>query len=324
MRICIFGAGAIGGMVAGALDQAGAKVSVVARGANLKAIRESGLTIASNGIVYCSRIVASDQPSELGPQDLVVVALKAPSLSDFAGLVGPLLHDETAVVFLMNGVPWWYFYAHPGPLNGRRIPLVDPADGVWQAVGPHRAIGGVVRCAAAVVAPGVVQVTSPVRKILVGEPDGTVQKRSDDFRDLLCQGGIDSAVAPDIRDAVWDKLVGNLMDGPLAAVTGARSDQLYSSQICSTIAGEIGHEVIAIGKAMGRRNGVDIDAAIEAGRRRVHLPSIAEDLQRYRRPEIDALLSVPLEWADECEVPVPTLRRFAELVKLRAATSGYY
>jgi 2-dehydropantoate 2-reductase len=324
MRVAIFGAGAIGGLVGAVLHRAGAEVSVVARGAHLEAIRKDSLSVAIDAERWTAPLRASDAPTDLGPQDLVVVAVKAPSLPTVAASIAPLLDAGTAVAFLMNGVPWWYFHGHGGPDEGRRLPLIDPGGTVWDIVGPQRVVGGVVRCAAAVEMPGRIRVTGTVRRMLLGRPDNGLDARLEAFRDLLCAGGIEAAIAPDIRDAIWDKLVGNLMDGPLAMLTGARSDILFANEDCSAVARAIGREAIAIGAAMGRGNGVDVEQAVGSGRSRVHLPSIAEDLRRGRAMEIDALMSVPLAFAAERGVKTPMLDAVVAMAKLRARAAGLY
>ncbi|MBN9076460.1 MAG: hypothetical protein BGN87_23570 [Rhizobiales bacterium 65-79] len=324
MRVAIFGAGAIGGLVGAVLHRAGAEVSVVARGAHLEAIRENGLRIAIDADNWIAPLPASDEPADLGPQDLVVVAVKAPSLPAVAASIAPLLDAETAVAFLMNGVPWWYFHGHGGPDEGRRLPLIDPRGALWDAVGPRRVVGGVVRCAAVVEMPGRIRVTGTVRRILLGRPDNSSDARLKECRDLLAAGGIEAAIAPNIRDAIWDKLVGNLMDGPLAMLTGARSNILFADEGCSALARAIGYETIAIGRAMGRKNGVDMEAAIRSGRGRVHLPSVAQDLLRGRAMEIDALMSVPLAFAAERGICTPMLDAVVAMAKLRARAAGLY
>ena len=142
MRICIFGAGSVGGYLAAFLAKGGADVSVVARGAHLAAIRASGLRVETPDSSIDVRLPASDNPADLGKQDAVIVAVKAPSLPSVAAVIGPLLGPATSVAFPMNGIPWWYFHAHGGALDSRRLPRLDPGDALWNTIGPHRAIGG--------------------------------------------------------------------------------------------------------------------------------------------------------------------------------------
>lgn len=324
MRVAILGAGAIGSLVGAALYRGGAEVSVIARGANLEAILKDGLHISGDAESWNFRPRVSDKPEELGTQDLVVVAVKAPALPAIAASIGPLLEAGTSVAFLMNGVPWWYFHRHGGLNDNRRLPMIDPDGALWHSVGPHRVIGGVVRCAAFVESPGHVRVTSAVRRITLGRTDDSRDSDIETLQALMISGGLEASLAPNIRDAVWDKLVGNLMDGPVALLTGARSDVIFADGAIRTIAGAIGREVIAIGEAMGRTTSVDIEQTIEAGSQRKHLPSIAEDFQRKRLMEIDALMTMPLAFAAEHHVDTPMLDVLVALSKMRAQSSGLY
>src|SRR5580700_2402357 len=167
MRICVFGAGSVGGYLAAYLARGGAEVSVVARGAHLAAIRANGLTVETPDEALTVRIAASDNPFELGRHDLVLVTVKAPALPEVAATIAPLLGSQTAVAFVMNGIPWWYFHAHGGPLDGRQLGLLDPNGALWRTVGPERAIGAVFWPACSVPAPGVI-------RLLTGAGSGTV------------------------------------------------------------------------------------------------------------------------------------------------------
>ena len=167
MRICVFGAGAVGGYLAASLAQGGAEVSIVARGAHLATIRTRGLTVETSDTTINARIPASDDPAALGPQDAVIVTVKAPGLPAVARIIAPLLAPSTPVAFPMNGIPWWYFHAHGGPLDGHRLPLLDPGNALWRMVGPERAIGGIFWPACSVPAPGVI-------RLLAGAGGGTV------------------------------------------------------------------------------------------------------------------------------------------------------
>jgi 2-dehydropantoate 2-reductase len=167
MRICVFGAGSVGGYLAGYLSRGGAEVSAVARGAHLAAIRANGLTVETPDETLTVRIAASDNPADLGPQDLVLVTVKAPALPDVAATIAPLLGPDTSVAFVMNGIPWWYFHAHGGALDGRQLPLARSQRRVVARVGPERAIGAVFWPACSVPSPGVV-------RLLTGAGSGTV------------------------------------------------------------------------------------------------------------------------------------------------------
>src|SRR3954452_17433364 len=176
MKLCVFGAGAIGGNLA-ARFAAAAEVSVIARGEHLAAIQRDGITVEAPDRTINAKVKASADARDLGPQDLVIVTVKAPALPDVAAGIGPLLKPDTPVLFVMNGIPWWYFHAHGGPLDGKRLPAIDPGDAVWNAVGPQRAIGGVIYSSSTVVRPGVVRNVSGRVHLTTGEPNGAMTER---------------------------------------------------------------------------------------------------------------------------------------------------
>ena len=323
-RICVFGAGAIGGHVAGRLHAGGAEVSVVARGLHLEAIRANGLVVEAPDTTIRAPVAASDDPADLGPQDLVIVAVKAPSLPSVARSIAPLLGPETGVAFFMNGIPWWYFHRHGAPEEGCRIDLVDPGGAVWDAIGPERAIGGVVWSACHVSAPGVIHVSGAGSRFDLGEPDGSASDRVEALAEVMRRGGLDTRVSTDIRNDVWRKLAGNLMAAPFAVLTLARSCRFFSDPDCRVAIAQLAREVQAIGHAMGVPFEQDIEAQIAAGSKRDHLASLAQDLQQGRPMEIDALFSAPQQFAREKGVPAPTLDLMIALIKLRAGTAGLY
>jgi 2-dehydropantoate 2-reductase len=160
MRICIFGAGAVGGYLAGSLAQGDARVSVIARGAHLAAIQANGLRVETPDTTLTARLPATGDPRQLGPQDAVLVTVKSPSLPQTAAAIAPLLHATTAVAFVMNGIPWWYFHALLGPHADRRLPALDPGDALWRTVTPQRALGGIFWPACSIPAPGIVRLLS--------------------------------------------------------------------------------------------------------------------------------------------------------------------
>ena len=184
MRICVFGAGSVGGYLAAYLARGGAVVSAVARGAHLAAIRANGLTVETPDDQLTVRIAASDIPAELGRQDMVLVTVKAPALSQVAATIAPLLGSQTSVAFVMNGIPWWYFHAHGGPLDGKQLNLLDPGGALWRAIGPDRAIGAVFWPACSVPAPGVVRLlTGAGSGTVFGEPSNATTPRLQAFAD---------------------------------------------------------------------------------------------------------------------------------------------
>jgi 2-dehydropantoate 2-reductase len=325
MKICVFGAGAIGSHLALRLARAGAEVCVVARGAQLEAIRANGLVgRMPGGEELRARIPASDDPAVLGPQDAVLVTVKAPALPSVARTIAPLLRADPPVAFVMNGIPWWYFYRHGGPLDNRRLPALDPDDAVWNAVGPQRALGGVVNAPSAIVAPGVVAVERERNTVILGEPDGSLSERARKLADMLAAGGIDASVTADIRTAVWDKLIGNLATGLMAVLAQASYREVFTEPACADAAFAIMREAAAVATALGCKPDSDHARRIASVRDLPHRPSILQDLERGRPMEVASIPIAALELGRLAGVETPTLELLVALVKLRARGAGLY
>ena len=324
MKISVYGVGAIGGHVAARLAKGGAQVSLVAREATVQAVRARGLTAKTPGGDISVSVTASSDPRDLGLQDYVIVAVKAPALPSVAMDIAPLLGPRTAVMFAMNGLPWWYFYKHGGPMNGRRLPLIDPSDAIWKTVGPDRAIGAVVNTACTVIEPGVIKVSSPVNRFALGEPNGETSERVELLAAAMRAGGFVVDVTMNIRDEVFEKLIGNLCGVPLATLTLAKAKDVYADPACVNAARRIHAEVSSLATALGRRVNFDVETQIEKGRNLNHKASMAQDLELGRAMEIDAMFTAPLMLARELELATPTLDLLAALVTLRAKGAGLY
>ena len=251
MKICIYGAGAIGGHLAARLHRAGAEVSVVARGAHLAAIQANGLTVHAVDGTHHAPVRAASDPKEIGRQDAVFVTVKAPALPAVAASIAPLLGTDTSVAFVMNGIPWWYFDHLPGPHQGKSLPRIDPGDALRKALGPGRAIGGVVYSASAVIAPGVVEVEQPKSRFILGEPDGTLSDRVLTLSGLITKGGISGEATPAIRTEIWNKLISNLAGGTLAVLTGSAPKGVYVEPAAEQASLRMMHEATAIAQALG-------------------------------------------------------------------------
>ena len=324
MKICVFGAGAVGGHVAARLARGGADVSVVARGPNLAAMQARGLQVRTPKESFDARVTASDDPAQLGPQDAVFVTLKAPALPALAASIGPLLGPDTAVVFAMNGIPWWYFYKEGGPHDGRRMDRIDPGGAVWQAVGPQRALGGVIYSACTVVEPGIIQVDNADSRLPIGEPDNTVSPRAQAIAAALRAGGMGSEAVPDIRTRVWAKLMLNLGANPMAVLAQSPSSVVFTEEACCDALRRISAELMAVAAAMGCPAQADPEAQIRNGLKSSHTASIVQDLQLGRPMEVEAIFAAPLELARLAGVPTPTLDLLVALAKLRARAAGLY
>ncbi len=324
MKVCVFGGGAIGSHFAARLVQGGAEVSVVARGAQLAAIRADGIRLEAADGAFQARVTASDRPAELGPQDAVLVAVKAPSLPSVAAAIGPLLGQGTPVAFLMNGIPWWYFHAHGGALDGRRLPLVDPDGALWRAIGPERAIGGVVYSACTVLRPGVVHVENSRSRLILGEPDGALSARAEALAAHLRGPGVAVEVSGRIRDEIWSKLLLNLTSIPFSVLTLAPPRALYTEPAVTEAAERIIDEAVAVAEALGCRPRHDAVALVGQYLKMAHKPSMLQDLELGRSMEIDALLEAPLALARLVDRPTPLLDLLVALVKVRARVAGLY
>ena len=324
MKICVYGAGAIGGHLAARLHKAGAEVSVVARGAHLAAIQANGLTVHAIDGMHHAKVRASADPVELGKQDAVFVTVKAPALPAVAASIGPLLGPDTPVAFVMNGIPWWYFDGLPGPHAGTSLPRIDPDDLLRRALGPHRAIGGVVYSASAVTAPGVVVVEQPKSRVILGEPDGTLSDRVLTLSGLITTGGISGEATPVIRDEIWNKLISNLAGGTLAVLTGSAPKGIYTEPATEQAALRMMHEATAIARALGADPNTNHAQRIGGQRSMDHKPSILQDLELERPMEIDGMFDAPLVLAHLAGVEVPTLELLVALCKLRARSAGLY
>ncbi len=323
MKVCVYGAGAIGGHLAARLAAGGSEVSLVARGAQLAALRSCGLTVRAPEATLHTTPVASADPRELGRQDAVIVAVKAPALPAVAAAIGPLLGPDTEVVFAMNGVPWWYFDHHGGPLEGRALPTLDPGGVMRAAVGVGRAAGGVVYSSCTVTEPGVVHVADSRHRIVLGRPDGAAPPMLRRLSDALQAGGMTAPISTEIRREIWMKLAINLSSGPLCMLSGLNCADTFRSDAVVEAAKRMTEEAMAIAAAtLGRPLEIDMAARIASAKAMQHKPSILQDMELGRPLEVDALFRVPLELARLFAVPTPTLDLVVDLACQAAQARG--
>lgn len=321
MKLCVFGAGAIGGYLAVRLANSGEEVSVVARGPHLAAIKEHGLRLRIDGEEERAEVRATDDASELGPQDYVVVTLKAHSVPGVVDAMAPLFGPETCFVTAMNGVPYWYFHGLEGH-EGRRVEAVDPGGAVSAAIPAEKALGCVVYPACEVPEPGVVEHVSGDRFTL-GEPDGSRSERVQALSKAMIGAGFKAPVRPRIRDDIWVKLWGNLAFNPLSALTHQTLDVLATQDDLRAVARAMMVEGQAVGEALGVRFSIDVDKRIEgAAGVGAHKTSMLQDLERGRPMEIDALVAAVSELGRAADVPTPTVDLVLSLVRARAAAAG--
>lgn len=324
MKICIFGAGAIGGYMGAKLAEAGAEVSLVARGPHLAAMQANGLTLIEEGETKTHAVNASDDPATLGPQDYVIVTLKAHSVPALVGQMQPLIGPDTTIVSGVNGVPWWYFHKIGGPLEGTRLSSVDPGDAQWNGFGPDRVLGCVVYPAAEVTSPGVVKHIEGNRFSL-GEPDGAKSDRAVRLSEALGKAGLKAPVRPRLRDEIWVKLWGNLSFNPISALTHATLDVLCTDPGTRAVARGMMLEAQEIAEKLGVKFPIDVDRRIDGGAAvGAHRTSMLQDLDAGRPMEIDALLGSVKELGRVTETATPTIDTVLALVTLRARVASLY
>jgi 2-dehydropantoate 2-reductase len=325
MKFCVYGAGAIGGYLAVELALSGQRVSVVARGAHLKAIQDNGLTLVIGGRKKVARVAASEAAGDFGVQDVVICALKAHQAYDSAAAFAPLLGPDTSVLTAMNGIPWWYFHRTGGRFEGHHLESVDPGGRQWNAIGPRRAIGCVVEPACEVTAPGVI-VHHDLNRFIIGEPDGTRSGRVVDLAKALVEAGFDAPVRDNIRYNIWLKLWGNVCFNPISVLTGATLDRMIGEPKLLALCKSMMLEAKAVNEALG----VQIPAQMMERRLAVagsltgHKMSMLQDLERGRNLEIDALVTAVQELGRLTGVSTPMVDAVLALVQERGRGAGLY
>ncbi|MBY6161741.1 2-dehydropantoate 2-reductase [Mameliella alba] len=324
MKICIFGAGAIGGYLGGKLAQAGADVSLVARGPHLAAMQANGLRLIEAGGETRVQVRASEDPAELGEQDYVIVTLKAHSVPGVVARMAPLIGERTTIVSGANGVPWWYFHRIGGALEGRRLTSVDPGNVQWDGFGPDNVLGCVVYPAAEVVEPGVIRHVEGNRFSL-GEPSGEKSDRAVALSKVLGAAGLKAPVRPKLRDEIWVKLWGNLSFNPISALTHATLDVLCTDPGTREVARGMMVEAQEIAERLGVKFPIDVERRIDGGAAvGAHRTSMLQDLDAGRPMEIDALVRSVQELGQITGVETPVIDTVLALVSLRARVAGLY
>ncbi|HYW57016.1 MAG TPA: 2-dehydropantoate 2-reductase [Polaromonas sp.] len=324
MRVCIYGAGAIGGWLAAGLATAGCDISVVARGDTLQALHARGLRLQTGDGVRSVAVKASHSPSELGVQDLVVVAVKAPALLEVARNMAPLLGPNTTVLTAMNGVPWWFFQRFGGAYEGTQLQAVDPTGEISAAIPAASVIGCVVHASCSVTEPGMVRHHFG-NKLIIGEPSGDKTARVQALAALLERAGHEVAVSEQIQKDAWYKLWGNMTVNPVSAITGATTDLILGDELVRNFISSVMLEA----KEIGARIGIPIDQQPE-DRHAVTLKlgafktSMLQDVEAGKAVELDALVTVVRELGQMTQVPTPFTDALLGLSRLHARGRGLY
>jgi 2-dehydropantoate 2-reductase len=316
--ICVFGAGAIGGLMAAKLEMAGTPVTVVARGPHYEAMRAKGLVLKSEGTETVTKPKVVNDPSSIGPQDYLVLTLKAHSLIPALAQIKPLIGPNTTIVTAINGIPWWYTYKLGGEFEGRRIDSVDPGGALSAAFPPAQVLGSIVYPAAEIAEPGVIEHTYGDRFTL-GEPDGSRSERAAKLSELLIKAGLKAPVRPRIRDELWVKLWGNMAFNPVSALTGATLDKVIADPGTHAVCRAMMVEGQAVAEKLGVKFALTVDKRIAGGAEvGAHKTSMLQDLEKGRPLEIEALLGAVVEMSEWVGVDMPIGRALLALVRQRA------
>ena len=325
MKVCIYGAGAIGGWMGVKLAQAGCELSVVARGATLSALKDNGLSLSQGDTTTSVPARVAEDPAQLGVQDLVVIAVKAPALAAVAERVAPLLGPDTTVLTAMNGVPWWFLSGgFGGAHTGQRLAAVDPHGAIGAAIAARHVIGGVVHASCSLDGPGRVRLHFG-NGLIVGEPSGVATPRVQALRALLQRAGFDARVSQQIQKDVWYKLWGNMTVNPISALTRATTDKILADDLVRGFVSAIMLEA----KAVGERLGIPIAESPEdrhAVTRKLGAfkTSMLQDVEAGRAVELDALVSAVRELGQLAGVQTPFTDALLGLARLRARQLGLY
>jgi 2-dehydropantoate 2-reductase len=318
MRICIVGAGAIGGLAGAWLARAGHEVSLVARGTHLESIRANGLTLTEEGRRETFRLPVSEEPADFGVQDAVLVCLKTYSIAAMLPRLRSLLGPDTTVIPTINGLPWWYFYREGGRLDGRPIDCLDPGGAMLSALDPGRILGCVVHAAAQSPEPGMVSHTAG-RLFILGEPDRTHSARAQRLAAAMNAAGFEARVAEDIRVEIWTKLVGNLSYNPVAALTLARMNDINGSEALLGLIRILMAETMRVASAYGARVPVTIEERIGIAKKLAGAKiSMHQDIERRRPLETEAIVGTVAELARKAEIATPMIDAIYALVAERA------
>ena len=321
MKIVIAGAGAIGGYIGAHLTRVGADVVLYARGPHLHAMQERGLrVISANGDFHVSP-KATGNLSTIGPADVVMLGVKAHSLTALAPQLPLLFGPDTFVVSTQNGIPWWYFQDYPGELNGLRLERVDPGGVIASHIESSRVLGSLAYFATDIVEPGVIRHTEGNR-ISFGEPGGTRSTRARAIAEALIAAGFRCPVTTRLRHEIWVKLIGNVSFNPISALTGATLEQMVRHAEVARLIREIMAETELVAATLGIELPISIEQRM-AGAEQVgaHKTSMLQDLEAGRPMEIDAVVGAVVELADRLGVPIPATRAVYATVKLLDETN---
>lgn len=324
MKVCIYGAGAIGGWIGHKLAASGCDVSVVARGATLAALQQYGLRLNESGAITARPVKSSANPADLGVQDLVVLAVKAPALSEVAKHIAPLIGPDTIVLTAMNGVPWWFLQGFGGALANQRLTTVDPTGTLEKAIPAANIIGCVVHASGLVDEPGLIR-HHKGNTLIIGEPSGQKTARVEALSALLAKAGFEAPMSEQIQKDIWYKLWGNMTMNPISALTGATSDLIMGDELVCGFTSNVMLEA----KEIGARVGIPIDQTpaerhVITRKLGAFKTSMLQDVEAGKPIELDALVSAVRELGQLTGVATPFTDALLGLARLNARMRGLY
>jgi 2-dehydropantoate 2-reductase len=321
MKFAVVGAGAIGAFAGAMLAKAGEDVSLIARGPHLRAMQEHGVRVRGLLGSFDARVTATDEPATIGAVDVVLLTLKAHSLTAMAPRLAPLIGPETTVVSAQNGIPWWYFYQHGGEWDGTQLESVDPGGVINRSIDPARVIGCVIYPSATITEPGVIEHIEGTRFAL-GEPDGSKSERCRQIADVFIKAGLRCPIRTDIRHDMWVKLMGNVAYNPISALTRATLIDIVRCPETRALAVAIMTEAEAVAKRLGIEMGVSIEQRLD-GAEKVghHKTSMLQDVEVGRPMELEAIVGAVVELGDRMALSLPCTKAVYACVKLLAQSS---
>ena len=324
MKICIYGAGSIGGLLGAHLADAGHEVSLIARGEHLAAIRRNGLRLTGASGDLTVFLPASDDPAEFGHQDYVVLAVKAPSLPDAVAGLDPLLGDDTCVVAAMNGIPWWFCDGIDGPLAGRQLTSIDPDGTLTRSIAPSRNLGCVIHGGASVPEPGVIRHASG-GLFLFGEPGHQESPRAFALVEAIEATPLTGKLVDNIHYEIWLKLIGNMGMGPISVLTSTTLEDIAGDSDLRALSAAMMNEGMAVGDALGLHLDITAEQRIDLGAELgAFKPSILQDYEKGRPMEIDALIGVVHEMGEMAGIATPTIDTVLGLLRALGRRAGTY
>ena len=323
-KVCIFGAGSIGGYLAACLSKNNIDLSLIARGPHKKAIQENGLTLIKKDKTENFKLKVTDDPKELGIQDYIFISVKAHAISNIVESLQSLMGENTTIISAVNGLPWWYFHKVGGEFEGARVNSVDPGNVQWDAFGPDKVLGCVVYPAAEITEPGVIKHNGGERFTL-GEPDGSKSERLKIIADLLIAGGLKAPQKSNLRDEIWIKLWGNCSFNIVSALHDKSLDEIGNEPELLNIVKKLMEECQSVGEKIGVKFNVSIDHRIKAAISiKGHKPSTTQDLHAKRPLEIDPIIGSIIEIGNKIDVNTENLKSEYNKLKQKAEDLGLY